>query len=157
MASKYDKMMPTKKQNGEVAKIAAESHRDILLSKKNVFGKKTSPLSANYLKRKRRKNPNAPKQADFFNTGRMYKSFRADLRLTSKHKIVYALDSYLPLKHLSTGLSKGKNYQYALPSGKKQIPTPTFDLIVAGYRNNITGNLKKVLTRKKDFKITLTI
>ena len=49
-------------------------------------------------------------------------------------------------KHLKkvSSLIKGKNYQYALPSGKKQIPTPTFDLIVAGYRKNITGNLKKV-------------
>ena len=58
------------------------------------------------------------------------------------------------------GLSKGKNYQYALEKNaktKKVIPTKTFDLIVNDLNKNMTGNLKKVLRRKRDFKITLTI
>ena len=157
MASKYDKMLPTKKQNGDIAQKAAENHRDLLKSKKNVYGNKTNKLSPAYHAKKRRKRPNASERADFFNTGKMLKSFRGDRRLTSKHKIVYALNSYLSLNELNVGLSKGKNFQYALPAGKKQIPDSTFKLIVAGYRKNIRGNLKQIVKLKRDFKITLTI
>jgi hypothetical protein len=160
MASKYDKMFPTRKQNQETARKAAESHRDILFSQRNVFGQKTQPLTQKYLAKKRRKRPNAPKRADFFHTGSMYKSFRAENRKTSKKRVAYALNSYLKLKDLPVGLSKGKNYQYALEKNaktKKVIPTKTFDLIVNDLNKNMTGNLKKVLRRKKDFKITLTI
>ena len=65
MASKYDKMFPTRKQNQQTAQKAAESHRDILFSQRNVFQKKTQPLSEKYLARKRRKRKNAPRRADF--------------------------------------------------------------------------------------------
>jgi hypothetical protein len=157
MASKYDKMFPTRKQNQETAQKAAESHRDILFSQRNVFGKRTAKLTDAYLTRKRRKRPSAPARSDFFNTGSMYKSFKAEGRVTSKNRVAYAFDSYLELQDLPIGLSKGKNYQYALEQGKKQIPTKTFDLIVNDLNKNISGNLKKVLRRKRDFKITLTI
>ena len=160
MASKYDKMFPTRKQNQQTAQKGAESHRDILFSQRNVFQKKTQPLSEKYLARKRRKRKNAPRRADFFHTGNMYNSFRAENRKTSKKRVAYALNSYLKLKDLPVGLSKGKNYQYALEKNaktKKVIPTKTFDLIVNDLNKNMTGNLKKVLRRKRDFKITLTI
>jgi len=59
MASKYDKMFPTRKQNQETAQKAAESHRDILFSQRNVFGKRTAKLTDAYLTRKRRKKMTA--------------------------------------------------------------------------------------------------
>jgi hypothetical protein len=157
MASKYDKMFPTRKQNQETAQKAAESHRDILHSQRNVFGKRTQKLSPKYRDRKRKKRPSAPARADFFNTGSMYKSFKAEKRKTSSKSVAYAFNSYLKLPDLDKGLSRGKNYQYALEKGKKQIPTKTFDLIVNDLNKNISGNLKKILRRKRDFKITLTI
>lgn len=157
MASKYDKMFPTRKENQTTAQKAAESHRDILYSRRNVFGAKTQELSESYKKRKRRKRPSAPDNADFYNTGKMYKSFRAEGRITSTKKIAYAFDTYLSEEHLAVGLSKGKNYQYALSKGKTQIPSQTLDLIVNDFRKNMKGNLKRVLKKKKDFKVTLTI
>lgn len=157
MASKYVKLFPTRKQNQQTAQKAAESHRDILFSQRNVFGKRTAELSDAYKTRKRRKRPNAPDRADFYHTGNMYKSFRAEGRVTSKTKVAYRLRSYLELEDLPVGLSKGKNYQYALEKGKKQIPTETFDLIVNDLSKNMKGNLGEVLKRKRDFKITLTI
>ena len=55
MASKYDKMFPTRKQNQETAQKGAESHRDILFSQRNVFGKKTAFLEESYHNRKKKK------------------------------------------------------------------------------------------------------
>jgi len=157
--TKFDKMFPTRSQNQETASKAALDHRNHLNSQKSVDGKRTSELSPEYKKRKKRLRPDAPNRADFYLTGKMFKSFKADKRKTTSKSIVYSFISYLKEKDLSKGLSSAKpgKVVYANKKGKHQIPESTQKILVNDFTNNTKGNLRKLLKKQKDFKITLTI
>ena len=102
--TKFEKMFPTKDQNILTGDKAAKHHRDFIHSQRSVDGKKTSKLTDGYKAAKRRKRPSAPNRADFFLSGKMFKSFSVNRRSTSSKAIVYSFISYLKLPALSKGL-----------------------------------------------------
>lgn len=161
--TKFDKMFPTKQQNVSTGKKAAKNHRDTLKSGKNIYGKKTRPLTENYRKRKQRKVPGAPNNSDFFLSGKMFNSFAVDKRATSSKAIVYKFITYLPKQDLPRGLSSrhsastSGNYVYAKDSGKRRIPKSTEKILVNDFTKNTKGNLQKLLRNKKPLRINVTI
>ena len=158
MPSKYDKLLPNRKQNQALAKNAAKSHRDHLFSGKNVRGNKTIALENKYYNRKKRIRGNAKRNADFYLSGTMFNSIKENKGQTTKNQIVYNIGSYLRKEDLNKGLGfkrKDKKPNHIYTTKKNPAPESTIKEVMKGYKKHLSKNIRDIVMNRKDIKLTL--